>query len=69
MAKDRGIGGGDILDIVVKLGLIEIGVGYEVVKKELIWSFEVVFPFHDVVDENFQFVSVCNHRLWHCLYS
>ena len=60
---------GDILDIVVNLGLIGIGAGYEVVKKESIWSFEVVFPFHDVVNKNFQFVGVYNHRLWCCLYS
>ena len=59
----------DILDIEVKLGLIESDARCEVVKKKLIWSFREVFPFHNVVNENFRFVGVCNYRLWRCLYS
>ena len=60
---------GDILDTEVKLGSIESDVRCEVVKKRPIWSFGEVFPFHNVVNESFQFGGVCDHRLWHCLYS
>ena len=52
-----------ILDIEVELGWIESGVGCEVVRKRSIWSFEEVFPFHNVVNENLRFVGVCNYNL------
>ena len=51
---------GGILDTGVKLGLIESDARCEVAKKKSIWSFREVFPFHNVVNENFQFVRVCN---------
>ena len=57
----------DILDTEVKSGWIESGARCEVVKRRSTWSFEEIFPFHNVVNEDLRFVGVYN--LWHSLYS
>ena len=54
--------------MVADLGLISTCASHEVEEKRSIWFFEVCFPLMKV-KRRFQFDNVCDHRLWHCLYS